>query len=93
MRSKTYAQDHAISRSPLVQLFSGAGHLEVLVLLLGIAVGLLLGILLDNFILGFLALAAVALLGLLLLGILGSDSPHDGHRSRGESRKREGVPS
>jgi hypothetical protein len=93
VRSKTHTQDHAISRSPLIQLVSGAGHLEILVLVLAVAGGLLAGILLDNFILGFLALAVVALLGLLLLSLVGPGAPRDGHSSPRESRERQRVPS
>lgn len=61
-------------------------------MVLGVAVGLLVGMLLDNFILGFLALAGVAGLGWLLLSRFGPDIPHN-HRSTRESREGQQVPS
>jgi hypothetical protein len=93
MRSKTYSQEHAISRNPSIGLLSGSGHLEILVLLLGLVAGIVAGVLFGNFIVGFLALALFAGLGWLLLGLIGPDTPQGRGHSGTESHERQRAPS
>jgi hypothetical protein len=93
MRSKTYSQDYAVSRSPLIRLSSRSGHFEIFVLLLGLVAGTVAGVLFGNFIFGFLALVLFAGLGWILLGLIGSDSPPDPRPSGAESHERQRVPS
>ena len=82
MSTKTYAKRHPrASRFWIGALAGGAGRLELVVLALTVLAGILIGILLESFLLGFAALAALAAAVRLILELLdsGRRGGHGGH--------------
>ncbi len=84
MSTKTYAKSHSrVSRFWIGPLAGGAGRLELAVLAFTVLAGILIGVLLESFLLGFAVLAVLAILARLILELLDSDR-RGGHRGRDE---------
>lgn len=72
MTANSYAKSSPSRARAILRPLSGAGRIEIGILLITLIVGMLVGVLLDNFLLGFAALAGFALLARLILELIGS---------------------
>lgn len=72
MTTNSYAKGSPSRARAILRPLSGVGRLEMGILLVTLIVGTLVGVLLGSFLLGFAALAGLALLARLILELIGS---------------------
>jgi|GEM_PF-2983175 len=72
MSTQTYAKSNSLLRRIRIRPLAGAGRIEIAVIAATLLAGVLIGVALNSFVLGFAALVVIALFVRLILEVVGT---------------------